>query len=73
VHFLPRAVSRKVIRWFSYRGWFRSGDNANLHQLAEELRLLSKRELQRLFPDAEIHQESWFGLAKSWIAIRRLT
>jgi ubiquinone/menaquinone biosynthesis C-methylase UbiE len=71
IHFLPRALCRKLIRPLSYRGWFRSGDNADLRQLADELRLLSKREMRLLFPDAELHRESWFGLTKSWIAIRK--
>jgi ubiquinone/menaquinone biosynthesis C-methylase UbiE len=71
IHFLPRALCRKLIRPLSYRGWVRSGDNIDLRQLADELRLLSKREMRLLFPDAELHRESWFGLTKSWIAIRK--
>ncbi len=71
VHFLPHAIARRIIRFLSYRGWVRTGDNVDLVQLANEVRLLSKREMQRLFPDAELHPEKYFGLTKSWIAIRR--
>jgi len=42
-----------------------------LKKLAAELRLLSFGELKELFPDCEIHREKWFGLTKSFIAIRR--
>jgi ubiquinone/menaquinone biosynthesis C-methylase UbiE len=71
VHFLPRAWSRRIIRFCSFRGWFRSGDNVDVRALAAELRLLSLREVGRLFPDAEIHREKWFGLTKSFIAVRK--
>lgn len=71
VHFLPRAICRRVIRFLSIRGWVRRGDGIDLKQMADELRLLNKRDVQRLFPDAEIHRETLFGLTKSWIAIRR--
>jgi hypothetical protein len=36
----------------------------------EPVRLLSARELQRLFPDAVIHRERLFGLTKSLMAVR---
>jgi len=35
-----------------------------------ELRLVSKRELRTLFPDASIDRERVLGLTKSWIAVR---
>ena len=71
VHFLPWRVARKIIRFVSFRGWFRSGDNVDLRELADELRLLNYREVRALFPDCEIHREKWFGLTKSFIAVRR--
>ncbi len=71
VHFLPWSVARRIIRFCSFRGLFRSGDNVDLKSLAAELRLLSCRELKQLFPDAEIHRETWFGLTKSFVAVRR--
>ena len=71
VHYLPWRIARKIIRVCSFRGLFRSGDNANLQQLADELRLLNFKEMQALFPDCEIHREKWLGLTKSLIAVRR--
>jgi SAM-dependent methyltransferase len=71
IHFLPRAWSRKLLPWLSLRALMRHGDNRNLKELAEELRLLSYRELKILFPDAEIYREKWFGFTKSFTAIRR--
>jgi hypothetical protein len=71
VHFLPWRIARKLIRFCSYRGWFRKGDNVDLQQLATELRLLDFRQMQMLFPDCEIRREKWLGLTKSLIAVRR--
>ena len=70
-HFLPLRLARKILPIFSFRGWCRSGDNADMKQLAAELRLLSCAEVKMLFPDCEIHRERWFGLTKSFIAVRR--
>jgi len=71
VHFLPRALAKKLLPWISFRGWFRSGDNIDLCEMADELRLLNYSELKELFPDCEIHRERWLGLTKSFIAVRR--
>jgi hypothetical protein len=71
VHWLPWGIAAKLLPLCSFRGWFRSGDNVELKQLANELRLLSFREMQKLFPDCEIHREKWLGLTKSLIAVRR--
>lgn len=71
VHFLPWSIARRLIRFCSYRGWVRSGDNIDLKRLAEELRLLSGKELKELFPDCEIHRERLFGMTKSFMVVRR--
>ena len=71
VHFLPWSIAGRIIRFCSFRGWFRSGDNVDLRELAADLRLLSLRDVRALFPDAEIHREKWFGLTKSFVAVRR--
>jgi hypothetical protein len=71
IHFLPGPIARRLLRLFSFRALFRRGDNIDLCQLAEELRLLSFKEMKELFPDCEICREKWFGLTKSFIAIRK--
>jgi hypothetical protein len=70
LHFLPKRVQRLMLPRLSFRGLFRSGDDANLQALFEELRLLSARELAELFPGCQIHRERLLGLTKSLIAIR---
>jgi hypothetical protein len=36
----------------------------------DEVRLLSYREMQELFPDCEIHREKIMGFTKSYVAVR---
>jgi hypothetical protein len=39
--------------------------------ILQEIRLLGKKDLHRLFPDADIWHEKFMGLTKSLIAIRK--
>jgi 2-polyprenyl-3-methyl-5-hydroxy-6-metoxy-1,4-benzoquinol methylase len=61
--FLPERAQRALNRRFTL-GWRERGH-------WEPVRLLSARQLRRLFPDAEIHRERVFGLTKSLMAVRR--
>lgn len=70
LHFLPKSWQRLFLPKLSFRGLFRSGDNVELQQLFEELRLLSFREMQALFPGCTIHRERLLGITKSLIAVR---
>jgi SAM-dependent methyltransferase len=63
--FLPERVRRALNRRFTL-GWQEKGE-------WEEIKLLSARDLRRLFPDAEIHRERVLGLTKSLMAVRRKT
>jgi SAM-dependent methyltransferase len=63
VQFLPRTCRLWLNRHFTL-GWREKGN-------WEEIELLSARDLERLFPDAEIHREKLFGLTKSLMAVRR--
>jgi 2-polyprenyl-3-methyl-5-hydroxy-6-metoxy-1,4-benzoquinol methylase len=62
LHFLPERVQRALDKRFTM-GFRTKGE-------WYETTLLSARELQRLFPDAEIHREKRFGLTKSLMAVR---
>ena len=44
-------------------------DPARARQLVEEVRLMRRRELKTLFPDAMILSEKFCGLTKSWIVV----
>jgi SAM-dependent methyltransferase len=60
--FLPERLQRALNARFTL-GWRQRGE-------WEPVRLLTARQLRRLFPDAEIHRERVFGLTKSLMAVR---
>lgn len=72
-HYLPKRHQRLFLPRLSLRGIVRSGDDANLRTLFEELRLLSRREMTNLFPGCEIQSEKLLGITKSLIAWRAIS
>jgi len=70
IHWLPKRIQRRLIRNFTIRGWVNRPSQLECDRKVEELRLLSKKEFQQIFPDADIWYERFLGLAKSMIAVR---
>lgn len=68
IHWLPLDVRRRMLRNFTVWGWITRPDEAMQDRLAHEIRLLTVREMKRLFPDARITVERFWGLPKSIIA-----
>jgi len=65
--FLPRFIKAFLIRHFNL-GWYNKVNNVKKsYEVADEIRLLSKKELTKLFPEATIYNEKVFGLIKSFI------
>ena len=66
-HWLPQRWFRKFLRFAPRFVFFKSdpGDMADF----SNMRLLSKRDMQELFPGAEIIEEKFCGITKSLIAI----
>ncbi len=66
---MPISLRAWFIRHFSL-GWReRVPDRDASYRAARSVRLLSRRELQSMFPDAACLRERFFGLTKSWILI----
>jgi 2-polyprenyl-3-methyl-5-hydroxy-6-metoxy-1,4-benzoquinol methylase len=66
-HWLPQRIFKKLLR-FSPRFLFFKSDAGDLEDFAN-MRLLSKRDMQELFPGAEIVEERFCGITKSLIAV----
>ena len=74
VHFLPRRVQRFLVyRFTAWEKFTRPTAEeriAYLEHCLQELRLLDRRSLENLFPEAKIVGERLFGLTKSLVAIK---
>ncbi len=68
--FLPLGWRIFLVRHFSL-GWYkRTPNREKAKEICRSIRLLTKKELQDLFPEAEIHTERFMGLPKSFIVIQ---
>jgi len=69
-HWLPIAARVWLIRRF-HLGWnTRFDQEAAARAKVAGIRLLRRKELRRLFPDAHLHAERVLGLVKSFVAYR---
>lgn len=70
IHYLPRWLQRRTIRYGTLLGLLNKPSPAQIEDLLNEIRLLSFREMQELFPDCEIYREKFLGITKSYVAVR---
>jgi hypothetical protein len=70
LHFLPRKIMRKLARYGSVWGWTLRPDQDFVDRYLASIRLLDRREMQKLFPDADVIEERFLGMTKSLIACR---
>jgi len=68
VHWLPKRVQRRMLRYFTVWGLLQRPSRQAVDQYIDELRLLRRAEFQSLFPDSEIWTERFLGLPKSYTA-----
>jgi hypothetical protein len=73
IHWLPPAWQRRLARWTTLYGLVVKPDRDEIDALVDEYRLLSYREMCRLFPDGEIRRERFLLMPKSYVAVRRTT
>ena len=66
IQYLPKSVQHRIARW-TPRGLLQPG---LVHEIVDEVRLLTHREVKLLFPDCLILKERVLGLTKSYVAIR---
>lgn len=71
VHWFPFEIRRRLLRWFTPWGWITKPTQEKIDSSIESTRLLTKKQMQTLFPDCIIKTERllWF-LPKSYIAYR---
>jgi predicted SAM-dependent methyltransferase len=64
--YLPKSVQHRFVRW-TPRGLLTPDV---MHEIVDEVRLLTYREVKCLFPDCVILRERLLGITKSYVAIR---
>ena len=72
IHYLPRHVQYHLIRNVTVWGLLTRPSVQRSEAFLREIRLLSRQELQLLFPDAVIFSERFLGMSKSLVAFRHL-
>jgi hypothetical protein len=71
LHWLPRRIERRLVRYLSVWGWATRGTQENIDNWLAYNNLLTRRDMARLFPDAEIMVERFLLLPKSLIAVKK--
>lgn len=72
IHYLPKSWQMRLIPWITVWGWVERPTAAQVREAVETTRLLTRAEMNRLFPDCEIITERLLGiLPKSYIAVRK--
>jgi hypothetical protein len=66
IQYLPKSVQHRIARW-TPRGLLQP---SLVHEIVDEVRLLTHCEVKQLFPDCLILKERVLGLTKSYIAVR---
>ena len=70
IHWLPTALQARLLRNFTIWGIVTRPTREECQHFVEEVRMLTKRDVHRLFPEAEIWDERVLGMSKSLIAVK---
>ena len=67
--FLPLWLKVKLLMKFNL-GWYaRVGNEKKAREICQSIRLMTKSELRKLFPGADIYEEKFYGVIKSFIVL----
>ena len=70
VHFLPIRVQSKLLRNFTGWGLLTRPSQAEVDEFLAMTTLLTRADMERLFPDHDIVVERFLGMPKSYVAVR---
>lgn len=69
IQWLPFKLSRRLLRYFSLWGLVAKPSQKQIDEFLRTTRLLTRSELKHLFPNAQIEEEKFLGLTKSFVVI----
>jgi hypothetical protein len=70
IHWLPKPLRARLLRNVTVWGLVNRPTREDCQHFIDEVRLLTKRDLGRLFPEAEIWHERVLGMSKSLMAVK---
>jgi len=70
VHWLPRPLLRRMIRNGTVLGWVVRPHEADVEAYMRDTRLLTRGEVEDLFPDGRLVVERFCGMPKSFVTVR---
>jgi Methyltransferase domain len=70
IHYFPKSWRKKMLRNCTVWGWLVRPSNKQVEAALDEIRLLTHQEMMLLFSECAIERERFFGLTKSYIAVR---
>lgn len=71
VHWLPKRIQRRIIRWVTIWGWIARPTQAQIDEFLRTTRLLTIHEIRMLFPECVVLHERWLWMTKSFVVITR--
>ena len=69
IHWLPFSVARRLVRWLSIWGWVTRPSQATIDAFLSGIRLLTEKEVKKLFPNCLIIKERVLWMTKSFIVV----
>lgn len=69
IQWLPYKLARRMLRYGSLWGWIARPSQQQIDEFLLSTRLLTRSEMKQLFPNAEIREEKFLGMTKSFIVI----
>lgn len=70
IHWFPRSIQQRLIRNYTIWGIITRPTSQQVNHFLNEVNLLGKADLARLFPSANIISEKWIAFDKSLIAVK---
>jgi hypothetical protein len=71
IHWLPFKITRRMLRHFSIWGLVAKPSQQQIDEFLRTTRLLTRSEITNIFPGAQIKEEKFLGMTKSFIVISK--
>lgn len=70
IHYLPKRFQEKLIRRFTVWGLVTKPSKEQITNFLSSIRLLTRKEMQRLFPDGSLYEERFLFFVKSFVVYK---